>query len=80
MKKTLYCKQCKVDGMVDLINKKCITCDLKHASFNYSNEKQALYCNDCKTCGMVDVENKKCIVCNIKQPVFNYPHEKNIIL
>ena len=55
---------------------KCITCNLKRATFNLPDEKKALYCGDCKEDGMIDVINKKCITCNLKIPHFNLPDQK----
>jgi len=78
-KKPLYCGDCKLEGMVDVKNKKCITCNKKQPFINYPNEKIPLYCGDCKLEGMVDINHKKCITCNKKIPVFNYPNEKNAL-
>ena len=65
--------------MVDIAHKKCISCNLKRAYFNYKDEEQ-LYCNDCRKCDMVDITHKRCIICDFKNPCFNYTNEKNIIL
>ena len=42
MEKTLSSGSCKLENMVDVINKKCITCNKVRASLNYKDEKQAL--------------------------------------
>ena len=34
--------------MIDIIHKRCITCNLIQPVLNYPNEKQAVYGNDCK--------------------------------
>ena len=54
-KKTIYCNGSKKCGMLNIINKKSITCNSKLPCFKYTNEKQALYCNDCKKCGMIHI-------------------------
>ena len=38
--KPSYCKACKLKDMVNIMNKKCVICNLKEAFFNYPNEKQ----------------------------------------
>ena len=52
----------KLDGMVDVKNKKCIHngCQ-KQPFFNKENEKNALYCSLHKLEGMVDILSKTCI-------------------
>ena len=60
--------------MVNIIYKKCLTCNLKQPCFKYPNEN--MFCGDCKTCHMIDIKNRKCITCNIKQPYYNYANEK----
>ena len=40
MKKTLHCNNCKLKNMIDVINKKCVTCMLKQPNFNSPNEKK----------------------------------------
>lgn len=59
-KKPLYCGDCKLEGMVDVKNKKCITCNKKIPNFNYPNEKTPLYCGDCKKDNMIDINHPKC--------------------
>ena len=59
---TLYCSECKIENLVCVISKKCISCELKHPAFKYLNEKQPLYCNDCKQCGMIDVKTVSNII------------------
>ena len=58
-KKPLYCGDCKLEGMVDIINKKC-KCNKKKPYFNYLNEKTPLYCGDCKKDNMIDINHPKC--------------------
>ena len=74
---TLYCKTHKLNNMINIKSKKCITCNIKRPSFNYKNEKILLYCRDCKLNDMIDISHKKCIYneCD-KIPSFNYKNEK----
>ncbi len=73
--KPLYCKEHKLDDMVNVSDKNCVDCDLVRPYFNYPGEK-ALYCLPCsvKYPGMVNVKGTKCVTetCN-KKPSFNYP-------
>ena len=66
--KAEYCSKCKSLEMIDVKNKKCVTCRKKGATFNLEG-KYPLYCNDCKTQGMINVVNKRC-KCG-KRPCFN---------
>ena len=74
-KKNLFCKDCKLDDMIDIKNKKCISCNYKYPIFNYPNENRPLYCGDCKLDNMIDIIHQKCIKCSDKRPIFNYPNE-----
>ena len=62
--KGLYCDEHKLDGMVDVKNKKCIYdgCKVRPA-YNNDGETKALYCAKHKLKGMVNIaaRNKKCI-------------------
>ena len=70
-----YCVNHKLDDMVDIISKKCITCNITRSNFNYSNESKALYCGDCKLNDMIDIKSKKCNNCNINYASWKYkPH------
>ena len=53
--------------MIDIMNKKCITCHLKHHSL-IINMKKRLYCKGCKLKNMVNTNAKKCVACNFKNP------------
>jgi hypothetical protein len=79
-RKLIYCKSHKLGNMIDIISKKCITCNDKQPVFNYKDEKNALYCGYCKLTDMIDIKNKKCITCNDKHPNFNYKDEKKAVL
>ena len=73
--KALYCSACSKDGMVDVINQKCIECKVKQPVFNNPGETKALYCSACSKDGMVDIKHPKCVECKVKQPNFNNPGE-----
>jgi hypothetical protein len=68
-KKALYCSAHKKEGMVDVINKKCIECN-KQPAYNNEGDKKALYCSQHKKEGMVNVRSKTCLECE-KIPIFN---------
>jgi hypothetical protein len=61
--------------MINVVDPKCIKCNLKIPLFNISTEKKGLYCNDCKLPDMINVVDPKCIKCNLKRPSFNLPTE-----
>ena len=56
----LYCAAHKLEGMVDVKNKRCAHdgCDTR-ASCNMPGEVQGLYCATHKLDGMVDVQHKQ---------------------
>lgn len=60
--------------MIDIKNKKCITCNNKRPSFNYKNEKNALYCADCKLTDMINIKDKMCQLCNLIQSRKKYDY------
>ncbi len=72
--KPKYCKSHSLDGMVDVVSKRCVAKDCKkQPNYNYKDLKQRLYCKEHKLDGMVDIKNKRCIepTCD-KQPTCNY--------
>ncbi len=71
--KGLYCSTHKLDGMIDVRNKKCRDCK-KQAYFNFEGETTGLYCSTHKKDDMIDVKNKKCLLCK-KQPIYNVEGE-----
>ena len=78
VKNGLYCKNHKLDGMVDVVSKTCIyeNCTLQ-PSYNSPGEKNGLYCKSHSLEGMVDVKHKTCIYENCTlQPYYNSPGEK----
>jgi hypothetical protein len=61
-KKALYCAKHKLEGMVDIKNKKCIYEGCKiQPNYNTEGEKKALYCINHKLEGMINVKHKTCI-------------------
>ena len=64
-----YCSKCKLDGMIDVFNDKCI-CDSAQPSFNFEGFT-AKYCIKCKLDGMVNVFTKMCN-CGKSAPLFNF--------
>jgi len=74
-KKPICCKDCKTNGMVDVVSRRC-PCG-KRPIYNVSGEKKPICCKDCKTDEMIDVVNKRCS-CG-KQPIYNVPGEKKPI-
>ena len=77
-KKGIYCGTHKLDGMVDVKNKKCIYENCETIPYyNKAGEKKAIYCVTHKLDGMVDVKHKTCIYENCEtQPAYNKPGEK----
>ena len=63
----LYCEEHKHNGMVDVINKKCINCNTR-PSYNFKDENKGLYCVEHKKDNMIDVVNLKCKCCDHKLP------------
>ena len=67
-KKGLYCKQHKLD---DMVNVRCKMCAyegcIKIPVYNEENEKSGLYCSEHKSDNMIDVITKTCIHNNCKK-------------
>jgi hypothetical protein len=78
-KSPIYCKSHKLDGMIDVVSKKCCKCNLKQPNFNYPDKSKAIYCGECKMPDMIDVKHPKCFKCNLKIPNFNFANEKRPI-
>jgi hypothetical protein len=79
--KALYCGTHKLDGMVDVKNKKCIHPGCKtRPYYNVDGETKSLYCGTHKLDGMVDVISKKCIHPGCKtRPNYNVDGETNAL-
>jgi hypothetical protein len=69
--KAKFCAKHKTDEMVDVLNKKCKTCNLKQPRWNYTGLKSE-FCGDCKLEGMIEPNRKLCS-CNSTRPSFNLP-------
>ena len=71
--KRIYCATHKKEGMVNVINKRCLSegCKIR-PSFNTEGQLRGIYCATHKKEGMIDVKNKRCLSegCN-KQPNCN---------
>jgi len=65
-----FCAAHKEDTMVDVLNKKCNTCNEKQPRWNYAG-LQSEYCGDCKLPGMIEPNRKLCS-CNRVRPTFNF--------
>jgi hypothetical protein len=73
-KKGKYCKEDKLEGMVDVITKKCKKCKKIIACYGFlGGEKE--YCVTHKLEGMKDLSKRECLECDIT-PIFNYEGEK----
>lgn len=68
--KGVYCKEHKLDGMIDVKNKRCRDCK-KQPTYNYENQTKGVYCSTHKLDGMVNVLDKRCLDCK-KIPSYNY--------
>ena len=76
--RVLYCSKHKLNGMVDIRNKKCVepNCN-KNPTYNYKHLKNRLYCSKHKKDGMVDIKSKICIEPECKVlSAFNYKLQK----
>jgi hypothetical protein len=75
--KAMYCGSCKKEHMIDIKNKKCISCKKTQPTYNYPDEIR-LYCSSCKKPGMINVKDKKC-QCGKAIPHYNYEGETTAI-
>ena len=75
-KTPLYCGSCKLEGMINIASKKCVSCLKTQANFNKPDEKTALYCGKCKLEGMICITAKRCITCLKSCATFNKHDEK----
>lgn len=72
-KKRLYCKNHKLEGMINISNTLCLNCN-KTASYNYEDEGIPLYCKQHKMFMMINVKIKpKCLYVGCKKlPICGY--------
>ena len=64
-----FCATHKLDGMVDVKNKKC-SCSGAQPRWNFEG-LAARFCSKCKTDGMIETNRKKCS-CKKTRPCFNF--------
>jgi len=77
-KSRIYCKKHKLEGMINITNKRCGErgCKLQ-PSYNFPGEKLRIYCLNHKKEGMIDVNHKTCKENKCKKrPSYNFPGEK----
>ena len=75
--KPKYCFTHKKDDMINVKNKKCITCNKHQPCYNLP-ELKPLYCTNCKEDDMINVKDKMCVTCNETRPSFNLPDLKSL--
>ena len=60
-KNGIYCNQHKIEGMTNVISKRCIYPECKKQSgYNFDNEVKPIYCAEHKTNGMINVICRTC--------------------
>jgi hypothetical protein len=59
-KKKICCKNCKKDGMIDLVNINRLCPCGKQTCFGFLKDKKIICCKNCKKDGMIDLANIKC--------------------
>jgi len=72
----LYCKSHKLEGMIDVIHKKCefSGCETR-ACYNYIGMKSGVYCKRHKLENMEDVTSQNCIHTDcVTRACYNYEH------
>ena len=74
-RKAEYCKSCKEENMINVVDKRCVCGKVTSPNFNYEN-LQGKYCFTCKLDGMIDVRCKMCDCGNSRN--FNYEGLKPI--
>jgi hypothetical protein len=67
--KAKFCAEHKSELMIDVLNKKCVTCNLKQPRWNFEG-LQSEFCGDCKLDGMIEPNRKLCS-CKKTRPSFN---------
>ena len=68
--KAKFCAAHKTEEMIDVLNKKCKTCNLKQPRWNFAGLKSE-FCGDCKLEGMIEPNRKLC-ACASTRPSFNH--------
>jgi hypothetical protein len=74
----LYCKEHKLENMINIRNYLCIRDGCKKIPiFNYENQKKGLYCSKHKLENMIDIIHICCINDNCKKKAtYNYENQK----
>ncbi len=75
--KPIFCKVHKARHHVDLINKKCVSCD-RQSKYCVTGEKTATHCVDHKSYNMSSLYRYTCKSCD-KRPSYNLPGESKPI-
>ncbi len=81
-KKPHFCSMHKLDNMVNVYYKLCLSC-VKYAQYNYADNNKPIYCIDHKYDNMINVVSKykKNYFCTFdnctKTKIFNFPHIKS---
>ncbi len=72
-----FCKEHKLDGMIDVKHKTCNFEGCKtRPNFNFAGETKGKFCNKHKLDRMIDVKNKTCNFKGCKtQPIYNFEGE-----
>jgi hypothetical protein len=71
--KAIYCSSHKLEGMIDIKNKKCLFENCKtRPNYNLEGQTKAIYCYSHKLENMIDIVHKRCLFDNCKtRPSFN---------
>jgi len=79
--KAKYCSTHKVEGMVNVVDKMCETCNVRRAMYNYSGKTGGKYCISHKLENMINVKSKRCshkdgdTIC-YTFPIYNFDGEQ----
>lgn len=69
--KGLYCSTHRLEGMLNVVDKLCVSCD-KRAIYNYSGQTKGEYCMAHQSAGMVNVKLKRCAASGCyTTPIYN---------
>jgi len=75
-----FCKNHKLDGMINVVDKLCEKCNIKRAMCNYRGKTGGIYCAEHKLENMVNVKSKRCgykgkEIC-YTAPIYNFDGQK----
>lgn len=74
IKPPLYCAKDKLEGMENVMRRRCLLCD-KCPAFNTPDKKTGIYCVKHKLPGMINVRQPHCLRCGTT-PSFNHKGQK----